>query len=77
MGSAEVRAMVDSPTFRGGVSSRYGASVQPARLARGLRRVLMEHGRAHPRAHARDAVRHGLAGDRRDVRAAPFGPARP
>jgi len=36
--------MVDSPTFKGGVFTKYGASVQPARLARGLRRVLMDQG---------------------------------
>jgi len=40
----EVRARVDSPVFHGGVYSRYGATVQPARLARGLRRVLLERG---------------------------------
>ncbi|HVF07590.1 MAG TPA: FAD-binding oxidoreductase, partial [Actinomycetota bacterium] len=43
--SAEAtRELVDSPVFRGGVSSRYGATVHPARLARGLRRVVMEMG---------------------------------
>ena len=43
--SAEgTRTLVDSPVFRGGVASRYGATVQPARLARGLRRVAMEMG---------------------------------
>jgi glycine/D-amino acid oxidase-like deaminating enzyme len=30
--------------FRGGIASRYGATVQPARLALGLRRVVMEMG---------------------------------
>ena len=40
----EVRARVDSPTFRGGVFTHHGATVQPARLARGLRRVLLERG---------------------------------
>ena len=44
LGPDETRAMVDSPTFKGGVWSRYGATVHPARLARGLRRVLMEMG---------------------------------
>jgi glycine/D-amino acid oxidase-like deaminating enzyme len=45
-----VRALVDSPVFRGGVASRYGATVHPARLARGLRRVVMEMGvRVHER----------------------------
>ncbi len=43
--SAEgTRAMVDSPTFRGGVFTPHAATVQPARLARGLRRVLLERG---------------------------------
>jgi glycine/D-amino acid oxidase-like deaminating enzyme len=41
---AEVREHVDSPVFGGGIISPYGATVQPARLARGLRRVLMERG---------------------------------
>ncbi len=41
---AEVRARVDSPLFRGGVLTRYGATVQPARLARSLRRVLLDQG---------------------------------
>jgi glycine/D-amino acid oxidase-like deaminating enzyme len=40
----EVRARCDSPTFKGGAFMRDGASVQPARLARGLRRVLLERG---------------------------------
>jgi glycine/D-amino acid oxidase-like deaminating enzyme len=40
----EVRARCDSGSFRGGVFMRDGASVQPARLARGLRRVLQARG---------------------------------
>ena len=40
----EVRARCDSPAFRGGAFMRDGASVQPALLARGLRRVLLERG---------------------------------
>jgi glycine/D-amino acid oxidase-like deaminating enzyme len=39
-----MRALVDSPVFRGGIVSRYGATVQPARLVRGLRRVVMDMG---------------------------------
>jgi glycine/D-amino acid oxidase-like deaminating enzyme len=39
-----IRNLVDSPVFRGGVASRHGATVQPARLVRGLRRVAMELG---------------------------------
>ena len=53
MGSAEECGRWSIRPCSGRRLSRYGASVQPARLARGLRRVLMEHGRAHPRAHAR------------------------
>ena len=40
----EVKARCDSPAFRGGAFMRDGASVQPAFLARGLRRVLLERG---------------------------------
>ncbi len=42
--AGEVRARFDSPVFRGGVLVPHGATVQPARLARGLRRVLLERG---------------------------------
>ena len=41
---AEVQARCASPVFRAGVLMRAGATVQPARLARGLRRVLLERG---------------------------------
>ena len=41
---AEVHARIDSPVLRGGVFTRYGASVQPARLARGLRNALVTAG---------------------------------
>jgi glycine/D-amino acid oxidase-like deaminating enzyme len=40
----QVRERCDSPTFLGGVIDREAATVQPARLARGLRRVLLERG---------------------------------
>ncbi len=40
----EVRARCASPVFRAGVSISDAAMVQPARLARGLRRVLLERG---------------------------------
>ena len=40
----EVRARCDSAAFRGGAFMRDGASVQPALLVRGLRRVLLERG---------------------------------
>jgi glycine/D-amino acid oxidase-like deaminating enzyme len=41
---AEVRARCASPAFHSGSLMRDGAQVQPARLARGLRRVLLERG---------------------------------
>ena len=44
LSAVEVRARVNSPTFRGGVWSPHGATLHPARLARGLRRVLIEQG---------------------------------
>src|SRR5436853_5635734 len=40
----QVRGRCNSPRFRAGVLMRDGATVQPARLARGLRRVLLERG---------------------------------
>lgn len=40
----EVRARIASPVFRGGVFMRGAATVQPAILARGLRRALLERG---------------------------------
>jgi glycine/D-amino acid oxidase-like deaminating enzyme len=40
----EVAARVRSPVFRDGVFMRAAATVQPARLARGLRRVLLKRG---------------------------------
>ena len=42
--AAEVGSRCASPAFRGGALMRDGASVQPARLARGLRRVLLGRG---------------------------------
>jgi glycine/D-amino acid oxidase-like deaminating enzyme len=48
----EVQAVCRSPAFGGGAALR-GATVQPARLARGLRRVLLERGvRIHERTPA-------------------------
>ena len=40
----EVRARCNSPRFRGGAYMRDGATVQPALLARGMRRVLLDLG---------------------------------
>jgi len=42
--AAEVKQRCASPAFRGGAFMRDGASVQPALLARGLRRVVLERG---------------------------------
>jgi len=42
--AGEVRERFDSPVARGGMLVTHAASVQPARLARGLRRVLLERG---------------------------------
>ena len=44
LSAAEVKARCSSPAFRGGAFMRDGAAVQPARLVRGLRRVLLERG---------------------------------
>jgi glycine/D-amino acid oxidase-like deaminating enzyme len=41
---AQARARCDSPVFRAGVLTPRAATLQPARLARGLRRVLLERG---------------------------------
>ena len=41
---AQVRARCDSPVFRAGLLQPDNAILQPARLAIGLRRVLMERG---------------------------------
>jgi glycine/D-amino acid oxidase-like deaminating enzyme len=40
----EIRTRCDSPVFRAGMRTPRTATVQPARLARGLRRVLLERG---------------------------------
>ena len=40
----DVKARCESPVFRSGAFMKDGASVQPALLARGLRRVLLERG---------------------------------
>ena len=44
LGEGEVRAICDSPVFRGGVAARVGATVHPARLAFGLRERLLGRG---------------------------------
>ena len=57
----EVRKRVDSPVLLGGVFHPDAATVQPARLARGLRRVLLERG---VRIFERTPVRRFAAADR-------------
>ena len=55
--TTEVQARCASPRFRGGVLMPSGATVQPALLARGLRRVLLERGVAiHEGTHVRQLV---------------------
>ncbi len=50
----QVQQRCASPTFGGGAFMRDAATVQPARLARGLRRVLLERGvRLHEHTHVR------------------------
>ena len=44
LSQAEVQTRCGSPRFRGGAFMPGGATIQPARLARGLRRVLMDRG---------------------------------
>ncbi|MFT3864635.1 MAG: FAD-binding oxidoreductase [Solirubrobacterales bacterium] len=44
LSAAEVRTHCDAPEFRAGVIEPIGATVQPARLALGLRRRLLEEG---------------------------------
>ncbi len=47
---ADVRARCDSPVFRRGLLQEWNATLQPARLALGLRAALLEHGvRIHER----------------------------
>lgn len=54
LSTEEVRARCDSPVFRAGVFAPRAATLQPARLARGLRRVIAEQG---VRIYERTAVR--------------------
>jgi glycine/D-amino acid oxidase-like deaminating enzyme len=44
LSTEQVREKVDSPVLRGGVFTTHGATVQPARLARGLRNAVMGRG---------------------------------
>jgi glycine/D-amino acid oxidase-like deaminating enzyme len=54
LSAAEVAAHCRSPRFRGGVRFRDGATVQPARLARALRRAVLDAG---AQLHERSRVR--------------------
>jgi glycine/D-amino acid oxidase-like deaminating enzyme len=70
MSASEVAERCRSPRFRGGALMRDGATVHPARLARGLRRVCLELGaRIHEGTRA-TRVRDGRAGRLRVVTAA-------
>ncbi|MEJ7801772.1 MAG: FAD-binding oxidoreductase [Candidatus Limnocylindria bacterium] len=59
--AAEVQQVCASPIFREGLWMRSAASIQPARLARGMRRVLLERGvRIYERSRVRSLrVRDG------------------
>ena len=59
MDAAEIQRVCASPAFRDGLWMRSAASIQPARLARGLRRVLLERG---VRIHEETRVRSLSAG---------------
>ena len=58
----QVQRVCASPAFGEGLFMRSAASVQPARLARGLRRVLLERGVPDPRGQpgARAQCRAGI-----------------
>ena len=60
LGADEIRASCDSPLFLGGARFRLNATVQPARLALGLRAKLLERGvRIHERTLVTKAHREG------------------
>jgi glycine/D-amino acid oxidase-like deaminating enzyme len=60
LGAGEARARCDSPLFLGGALYRINATIQPARLALGLRRRLLERGvRIHERSEATRVRRDG------------------
>jgi glycine/D-amino acid oxidase-like deaminating enzyme len=67
LGPAEVQARCASPAFRAGVLMPNAATVQPARLARGLRRVLLERGVTIHEGSAATSLR---TGNRVEVRTA-------
>ncbi|MCV0402791.1 MAG: FAD-binding oxidoreductase [Chloroflexi bacterium] len=58
----EVQVICSSPAFRDGLWMRSAASIQPARLARGLRRVLLERGvRIHEATRVQELKRAGAS----------------
>lgn len=60
VGASEVRARCDSPLFLGGALYRVNATVQPARLALGLRASLLQRGvRIHERTEVTRLHRNG------------------
>ncbi|HEX6330378.1 MAG TPA: FAD-dependent oxidoreductase [Actinomycetota bacterium] len=63
--AGEVRERFDSPVARRGIDVTHAATVQPARLARGIRRALLERGvRIHERTPVRRfAARPNVAAD--------------
>jgi glycine/D-amino acid oxidase-like deaminating enzyme len=76
LSAAQVRERVDSPVFGRGVFVADFATVQPARLALGLRRRLIERGvqiYEHSRVRALRVERHGSGSPVRDG-SAPAGP---
>jgi len=60
--ASEVAAVCRSPRFRGGSLMRDGATVHPALLARGLRRVCLDRGAAIHEGTAVTGVREGPGG---------------
>ena len=65
LSKAELATYCDSPVFEGGHFVDDGGTVQPARLARGLRRVAMEHGVT---VHEHTPVTRLQPGERLEVR---------
>ncbi len=60
LGAGDIRAACDSPLFLGGARFRLNATVQPARLALGLRAKLLERGvRIHERTLVKKVHRAG------------------
>ena len=62
LSAKECRTFADSPRFVGGAFMRDSATVQPARLARGLRRVALERGVSIFEGTRVRSIRHGRPG---------------